>query len=714
MSSHRTPVGKPVARVDGALKVAGRAEYAADGILNDVAYGVIVPSSVARGTIERIDVDEAAEQSGVLAVLTHLNAPRLAYHEHRGSPDPDCGERLHVLQSPAIHFFGQPVAVVVAETREEAEYAATLLRVQYVQLPVDLELSFERSVTPGSCRGACADFESDTSRGDADAALGSAAVRLDRLYGIARQNHHPIEPHAAIAAWDGGQLTLRTKSQFVVNERDEIAAVFGIPADNVRVMSPFVGGAFGSALRTWPHVVIAALCARELHRTVSVQLDRRQMATLTGSRPESRQRVALGAARDGRLAAIVHEVVHETSRYEEYVEDVLDVSTYLYSCPNVRTRYRIAPRDVSTPTWMRGPGEASGIFALECAMDELAAQLGMDPVELRVRNEPERDEREGLPFSSRNIKECYRAAAEHFGWARRTAEPRSMRDGDTLIGWGMAASTYPAYFSDGAEASIRLHRDGTVEVAAASSDMGPGTYTSLTQVAADAMGVDMERVRVRLGDSTLPRAPSHGGSQTLASVGAAVRAACEAAHQEVRRLGAEDSGFVAALESSDRESIEVCGRSAASRGSDRFSKHAFGAVFAEVTVDAVSCELRVRRLVGAYAAGRIVNARLARSQCIGGMVGGIGMALMEETVLDERDGRIVTGTLAEYLVPVNLDVRGLEVLFIDEQDPHVNTLGVKGIAEIALVGVAPAIANAVYHATGRRIRSLPITLDRLL
>jgi xanthine dehydrogenase YagR molybdenum-binding subunit len=672
MSSRPTSVGKPIARVDGALKVSGQARYAADDVQDDVAYGVIVPSSVARGHIEEIHTDEAAGQPGVLAVLTHLNAPRLPYHEHRGSPDPDCGERLHVLKSAAVHFFGQPVAVVVAVTREQAEYAATLLRVQYVQLPVDLELSFERSVTPGSCRGACADFESDTSRGDADAALGSAAARLDRLYGIARQNHHPIEPHGAIAAWDGGQLILRTKSQFVMNERDEIAAIFGIPVEDIRVISPFVGGAFGSALRTWPHVVIAAMCARELRRPVAVQLDRRQMATLTGSRPESRQRVALGAARDGRLAAIVHEVVHETSRYEEYVEDVLDVSTYLYSCPNVRTRYRIAPRDVSTPTWMRAPGEASGIFALECAMDELAAQLGVDPIELRLRNEPERDEREGLPFSSRSIRECYQAAAEHFGWARRTPEPRSMRDGDMLIGWGMAASTYPAYFSDRAQASIRLHLDGTMEVAAASSDMGPGTYTSLTQVAADAMGVGVERVRVRLGDSTLPHAPSHGGSQTMASVGAAVRAACEAAHQEVRRLCAGESDFVAALKSSNLESIEVRGRAAASQGSERFSKHAFGAVFAEVAVDAVSCELRVRRLVGAYAAGRIVNPRLARSQCIGGMVGGI------------------------------------------EQDPHVNTLGVKGIAEIALVGVAPAIANAVYHATGRRIRSLPITLDRLL
>lgn len=714
MSSQPKSVGKPVGRLDGPLKVTGQAEYAADKDPHDVAYGVIVPSSVARGTIERIDAHEAAEQPGVVAVLTHLNAPHLAYREHRGSPDPDCGERLHVLQSAAIHFFGQPVAVVVAETREEAEYAATGVYVQYARLPLDLELSFEHSVTPGSCRGACSDFASDTSRGDADAALGSAAARLDRLYGIARQNHHPIEPHAAIAAWDGGQLILRTKSQFVMNERDEIAAVFGIPVEDVRVISPFVGGAFGSALRTWPHVVIAALCAQELRRPVSVQLDRRQMATLTGSRPESRQRVALGAAHDGRLAAIVHEVVHETSRYEEYVEDVLDASTYLYSCPNVRTRYRIAPRDVSTPTWMRAPGEASGIFALECAMDELAAQLGIDPVELRLRNEPERDESEDLPFSSRATRECYRAAAEHFGWARRTPEPRSMRDGDMLIGWGMAASTYPAYFSDEAQASIRLHLDGTLEVAAASSDMGPGTYTSLAQIAADAMGVSVEHVRVQLGDSTLPHAPSHGGSQTMASVGAAVSAACEAAHREVRKLGAGEPGFVAALKSSNRESIEVCGRAAPSPGSEQFSKHAFGAVFAEVTVDAVSCELRLRRLVGAYAAGRIVNPRLARSQCIGGMVGGIGMALMEETVLDDRDGRIVTGTLAEYLVPVNLDVRALEVLFIDEHDPHVNTLGVKGIAEIALVGVAPAIANAVYHATGRRIRSLPITLDRLL
>jgi len=706
-------IGKPVPRVDAEAKVTGQARYASECAPRDVAHAVIVQSCVARGSILHIDTSEV-EQPGVLGVITHETSPALAYRPHRGSSDPDCGERLHVFQDAVIHFFGQPVAVVIAETREQAEHAAACMKIEYAALPIDLAVEFDRGVTPGSCRGACATFESDTHRGDADIALAASRARIDRLYTIARQNHHPIEPHAAIASWHGDRLTVWTKSQHVSDVRDEIAAVFGIPPEHVRVMSAYVGGAFGSALRTWPHVTIAALASMLVRRPVSVMLGRREMSTLTGFRPESRQHVALGATPEGRLTAIVHEAVHETSRYEEYVEDVIDVSTYLYSCPDVRTRYRIAPRDVSTPTHMRAPGEATGVFALECAMDELAAEIGIDPIELRLRNEPTRDERNGRPFSSRSLKECYRAGTERFGWARRNPTPRSMRDREWLLGWGMAACTYPAYYSADVRARVCLRADGHVEVAVASSDMGPGTYTSMTQIAADILGVRMDRVHVRLGDSTLPCASSHGGSQTLASVGAAVAAACEAAQAQVRKLGGDASAFTEVLRNSNRGVIEATASAPELEDSEQYSKHAFGAVFAEVAVDSESCEIRVRRMVGAYAAGRIVNPRLARSQCIGGIVGGIGMALLEETRLDERDGRIVTGTLAEYLVPVNLDVPDIEILLLDEEDRHVNPLGVKGIGEIGLIGVAAALANAVFHATGRRVRTLPITLEQLL
>ena len=706
-------IGRPVPRVDAEAKVTGQARYAAEARPHDAAHAVIVQSSVARGSITHIDTSEVVHP-GVLGVITHETSPRLAYRPHRGSPDPDCGERLHVLQDAAIHFFGQPVAVVIAETREQAEHAASCMKIEYTPLSVDLAVGFDRGVTPGRCRGACASFESDTHRGDADTALAASPARVDRLYAIARQNHHPIEPHAVIASWQGDRLTVWTKSQHVNNERDEIAAVFGLPREHVRVISPFVGGAFGSALRTWSHVTVAALAAMVLHRPVSVVLGRREMSALTGSRPESQQRVALGATRDGRLTAIVHEAVHETSRYEEYVEDVVDVSTYLYSCPAVRTRYRIAPRDVSTPTHMRAPGDATGVFALECAMDELAVEIGIDPVELRLRNETASDESSGRPFSSRSLKECYRAGADRFGWARRNPKPRSMRDGEWLLGWGMAACTYPAYYSADARARVRMHVDGKVEVAVASSDMGPGTYTSMTQIAADSLGVGIDRVHVRLGDSALPVAPSHGGSKTLASVGAAVAAACEAAKAQLRALDGDTPTFTEVLRTSSRSSIEATASAAELQDSEQYSRHAFGAVFAEVAIDSESCEIRVRRVVGAYAAGRIVNPRLARSQCIGGIVGGIGMALLEETRLDERDGRIVTSTLAEYLVPVNLDVPDIEILLVDEEDRHVNPLGVKGVGEIGLVGVAPALANAIFHATGRRVRTLPITLDQLL
>jgi xanthine dehydrogenase YagR molybdenum-binding subunit len=707
-------MGRPVARIDAEAKVTGQARYAAESGPREAAHAVIVQSRVARGSITHIDTSEVADQPGVLGVITHETSPKLAYRPHRGSPDPECGERLHVLQDAAIHFFGQPVAVVIAATREQAEHAAECMKIEYTALPVDLAVGFDRAVTPGRCRGACASFESDTHRGAADTALAVSAARIDRLYATARQNHHPIEPHAVTASWQGDRLTLWTKSQYVSNERDEIAAVFGLPPAHVRIISPFVGGAFGSALRTWPHVTVAALAAMLLHRPVSILLGRRQMSTLTGSRPESRQRVALGATLEGRLTAIVHEAVHETSRYEEYVEDVVDISTYLYSCPAVRTRYRIVPRDVSTPTNMRAPGDATGAFALECAMDELAVEIGIDPIELRLRNEAARDESSGRPFSSRSLKECYRAGADRFGWARRNPQPCSMRDREWLLGWGMAACTYPAYYSGDARARVRLHVDGSVEVAAASSDMGPGTYTSMAQIAADTLGVRMDRVHVRLGDSALPTAPSHGGSKTLASMGAAVAAACETAQAEVRKLGGDSSTFSEVLGNSNRSAIEVTSSAAELENSEQYSRHAFGAVFAEVAIDSESCEIRVRRVVGAYAAGRIVNPRLARSQCIGGIVGGIGMALLEETRLDERDGRIVTSTLAEYLVPVNLDVPDIEILLIDEEDRQVNPLGVKGVGEIGLVGVAPALANAVFHATGRRIRTLPITLDQLL
>jgi xanthine dehydrogenase YagR molybdenum-binding subunit len=706
-------IGQPVSRVDGRQKVTGGATYAAEFDVPGLAHGAVVRSTVANGRIASIDSASAERAPGVVAVLTHRNAPRLAYREHKALVDAVIGERLHVLQDDRVSHQGQPIALVIAETLEHANHAATLVRISYASEPEIADVTRVEPVLPTQQKTDQGETQPpETRRGDPEGALASAEVKVDQIYVIPRENHNPIEMHATIAAWDGDRLTLWDKTQWVHNVADEIAAVFGIPADNIRVVSPFVGGAFGSGLRTWPHVTLAALGARMAGRPVKVMLSRREMYYGVGYRPHTVQRVALGASRDGRLAAIVHDGHQETSSYEEFSEALLNASRFLHSCPNVYTRHRIAPMNVHTPTYMRAPGEASGVFALESAMDELAVALNIDPVELRLRNEPERDEFENLPFSSRSTRECYRAAAERFGWSRRNPEPRSMRDGRWLIGWGMATATYPMNYAP-ASARARLLPDGTAEVTSAASDMGPGTWTSMTQVAAETLGLPIERVRFILGDTRLPRAPVHGGSMTMASVGSAVQAACRRVLEDaLARGGAND------LTDAMRrlgQPVEASADVQPGDASQRFSMHAFGTVFVEVAVDPDLGETRVRRIVGAYGAGRIVNPKTTRSQCIGGMIGGIGMALMEHSVVDARNGRVPNANFAEYAVPVHADTPPvMDVIFVKEHDPYVNPLGVKGVGEIAMVGVAPAITNAVFHATGKRIRKLPVTPDKLL
>jgi xanthine dehydrogenase YagR molybdenum-binding subunit len=702
-------IGQPISRVDGRLKVSGGATYAAEFDVPRLAHGAIVRSTVAKGRIASIDTAAAERAPGVVAVLTHRNAPRLAYRPHKGAPDPAIGERLHVLQDDRVSHQGQPIALVIAATFEQANHAATLVRVTYVAEAATTDITSVEAVLPTDQSER---RPSETRRGDAEGALAAAEVKLEQTYVIPRENHNPIEMHATIAAWDGDRLTLWDKTQWVHNTADEIAAVFGIPAQNIRVVSPFVGGAFGSGLRCWPHVTLAALGARVAKRPVKVMLSRREMYYGVGYRPHTVQRVALGASRDGRLAAIVHDGYQETSTYEEFSEALLNASRFFYSCANVYTRYRIAPMNAHTPTYMRAPGEASGNFALESAMDELAEALNIDPVELRLRSEPQQDEFRKLPFSSRSTRECYRVAADRFGWSRRNPKPRSMRDGRWLIGWGMATATYPMNYAP-ASATARLLPDGTAEVTSAASDMGPGTWTSMTQVAAETLGLPIERVKFILGDTRLPRAPVHGGSMTMASVGSAVEAACRRARQDaLARAGVND--LADAMRRLGKP-VEATADVKPGDESKRFSMHAFGAVFVEVAVDPDLGETRVRRIVGAYGAGRIVNPKTTRSQCIGGMIGGIGMALMEHSVVDARNGRVPNANFAEYAVPVHADApQVMDVIFVEEHDPHVNPLGVKGVGEIAMVGVAPAITNAIFHATGKRIRTLPVTPDKLL
>jgi xanthine dehydrogenase YagR molybdenum-binding subunit len=592
----------------------------------------MVTSTVAKGRVKRLDVTAAEGAAGVLAVLTCLNAPKLPYREQKSALDP-VGERLHVLHYDRVRFNGQPLAVVVADTLDQAEYAASLVRIEYaVETPrLDLIAGLAHAVVPEVSLLPNSPLPADTRRGDPERAFAEAAVTVEADYVIPRQQHNPMEPHATVARWDGDRLTLWDKTQWVVHVRDELAAVFGLDPEQVHVISPFVGGAFGTTLRAWPHVTLAAVAARSVGRPVKLVLTRRQTYTGTGYRPETWQRVALGASRDGRLTAITHHGTAETSTYEQYVERLLETTGFLHSCPNVATRYRLVPLDVHTPVYMRAPGVASGIFALECAMDELAYALRMDQVALRLRNEPERDEHANVPFSSRSTRECYRAAAERFGWAARQPEPRSMRDGHWLIGWGMATAVYHTLRGP-AGVRVRLLADGRAAVESAASDMGPGTYTSMTQVASDALGIPPDRVRFALGDSAFPYASPHGGSQTMASVGSAVHTACLAARAKALELAAADTRSPLRGARPDqidaaegrlylrddpsrgeryqeilaRHGLEVLEWTAMTRPGDerhRYSMQAFGAVFTEVAVDRDFGLIRVRRLVGAYGVG---------------------------------------------------------------------------------------------------------------
>ncbi|MFE2836809.1 xanthine dehydrogenase family protein molybdopterin-binding subunit [Streptomyces mirabilis] len=729
----KAAVGAPLSRVDGRLKVTGGADYAADHDIEGVVHAVIVDASIGRGRITGIDTGAAEAQPGVLKVVSHRNAPTLAYRDNPGSNNPPGGRRLRVFQDDQVLFRGQPVAVAVATTLEVAQHAASLVEVTYDAQTPSTDLSDDSAPTNTPVTYA---------RGDAQAALADADVRMEMTYRLARNHHNPMEPHATIARWDGDRLTVWDKTQWVIGgTQTELAAVFGIPLASVRVISPFVGGAFGSGLRTWPHVTVAALAARETGRPVKVVLSRRQQYFGTGFRPAYEYQVRLGSARNGRVSAMIHAIRSETSTYEPYGEGgILPVGQHLYSTPNVSQTYRTVRLDVNTPVPMRGPGFATASYAVESAMDELSYELGIDPIELRLRNEPETDPANGNSFSTRRLRECYTTGAREFGWDRRNPKPRSTRDGDWLIGTGMATGVYHTLRAP-AQARIRLDADGTALVESATSDMGPGTYTSMSQVAADALGLPMRRVTFRLGDSLMPNAPLHGGSLTMASVGSAVlgggnqvrRQAIELAvgdeqsplygvpadtvvvrngRLHVRDDPARGETYQQLLTRSNRDRLEVVGSFTPAQS--RFTTEAYAAVFAEVAVDARLGLVRVRRMLGVYDAGRIISPKLADSQALGGLVGGIGQALLEHTVTDHRDGRIVNANLADYLVPVNADIPVLKAIYLESEDMEADPLGVKGIGEVVLVGVAPAIANAVHHATGRRVRDLPITADALL
>jgi xanthine dehydrogenase YagR molybdenum-binding subunit len=711
-------VGKPISRVDGRVKVTGAARYAADNQFPDLVHAALVCSTIAHGAVTGIDGGRALEHPGVLRVLADFSGVKLAFDPRQ------------------VSFFGQPVAVVVAATLEAAVHGATLVSVRYSAEPSLTDIDAPAAVQQAG------DETPDYSRGDADAALRTAAVVADLKYTVARNYHNPMELPSTIASWDGDQLTVWDKVQGITQAQDALGAAHGIPADNVRIIAPFIGGAFGSAGRTWPHQMLAGFAARQMKRPVKLVVSRKQMYAGIGYRPTSRQRLAIGADRSGRITSIIHEGHTETARYLVYEEGLMALPQYLYRSPNVLSTYRVVPIDVNVPTFMRGPGESSGAFALECSMDHLAHQLGLDPIELRQRNEPENDQRTGKPFSSRRLTECLREGATAFGWSQRSAIPRATRDGDQLIGMGMAAATYGTGRAE-SQAVSRVNADGTADVASGTIDMGPGTYTSMTQVAADALGMPMSKVRFALGDSRLPKAPMHSGSKTMASVGSAVYTSSNMLRDKFIRTAVVDPG--SPLHGTAPQQVAVAdGRmfntTDPARGetykdllrrrgwpsldsqqtwspgdvNSRYSLSAYGAVFAEVAVDELLGQLRIRRIFACYDGGKVINPKLAHSQAIGGMVAGIGMALLEGSQTDHRDGRIVNANMSDYLVPVNADVPALDAMFLAGEDTIADPIGVKGLGEIVIVGVPAAIANAVFNATGRRITDLPITLDTML
>ena len=694
-------VTQPIDRTDGPLKVKGEARYAAEFQLPRLAHAAMVQSTVAKGTITALDASAAQKVPGVLLVLSHLNAPKLP-QGGRAAVKPPAGRVLSLLQDNVVHYNGQPIAMVVADTFEHAVAAAELIKVRYREERP--ELDFERAKGSAYAPKQMPQGEAAVAWGDADKALAASPVRVEQTYATPMETHNPMEPHATIAAWDGDRLTLYDSTQFISGVRDTVAKTLGISPERVRVVSPFVGGGFGCKGSTWSHVVLAAIAAQRAGRPVKLALARPQMFGPVGGRPCTEQRVALGAGRDGRLLAMKHDVISHTSVMEDFTEPSAMPTRQLYACANVATSHKLAQLNVGVPTFQRAPGEASGTFALESAMDELAYALGIDPLELRLRNYAEADPRTGKPWSSKMLLECYKQAAQRFGWAKRAMAPRSMREGRELIGWGMATATYPAHRRP-ASAMARILPDGTAVVRSGTHDLGTGTYTVMTQVAADALGMPPERIDFELGDTLMPPAGVSGGSTTVASVAPAVKAACEAAR-------AKKQAAIAA--GRPNEVIEAQAHAEEGEEKDKFATRSFGAVFCEVRVDEDLGRISVPRIVAGYSVGRLMNTKLARSQLIGGLVWGVSMALMEETQLDPRYGRIVNANLAEYHVPVNADIGTIDVSFCNENDTNFNPVGARGIGEIGITGIPGAIANGVFHATGKRVRSLPIQLDEFI
>ncbi|AMM17984.1 acylaldehyde oxidase [Burkholderia sp. PAMC 28687] len=734
-------IGQPLDRTDGLLKVTGQARYSADNPEAKLAHAVLVTSTIARGRVLSMDTARVQSMPGVLLVMTHETAMRLP---NGGKPDasPPAVRRLTLLQTDEVRYSNEPVAVVVADTLERATDGARKLQASIKYEAATPNADYRRAKGSAYRPEKMMGRPIDTQRGDVAAGLRQGPTRLDVVYTTPNEHHNPMEPHATLARWDGPKLTLYDATQGVSGARSAVAKTLGISEDDVRVICPFVGGGFGCKGSAWSHVVLAAMAAKQTGRPVRLVLERPQMFGMVGNRPFTEQHFQVAARDDGTLTGMRHDVISTTSTFEDWNESSAILTRMLYATPNQATTHKLVKLDIGTPTFMRAPGETSGSFALESAMDEMAYQLNMDPLALRLKNYADMEPQEKKPWSEKSLRECYEKGAAKFGWSRRNPKPRSMQQGNTLIGWGMATATYPANRSE-ASAVVRILPDGTAMAASGTQDLGTGTFTVMTQVAADALGFPMEMVTFALGDSSLPKAPVSGGSQSAASVSPAVREAASQARGKLIAMAIADSGSPLAGASADDVTVNngwVISRADPAKrdpaaaiiarnggkpieatatvkpGDEKkeYAFHSFGAVFAEVHVDADLGTIRVARVVSVYDVGSLLNEKTAHSQLMGGVVWGIGSALTEKSELDPRYGRYTNANLAEYHVPVNADINTIDITVLGQTDPHINSLGVRGIGEIGITGVAGAIANAVYHATGVRVRDLPITLDKVM
>ncbi len=712
-------------RYDAFAKVTGRAKYAAEFPVKNVAYGYIVQADIPAGTVVSIDDAAAGRASGVHSIVTPFNAPKLA----------ELGN-VNVLQNATVLYSGQPIAVVVARSLPEAQAAAALLRITYKEEAAKLDFKGLLNEARPPKRGGA------SRRGDPAASAAKAAVTIDETYTTPIQNHNPMEPHATIAWWEGDKLSVYDATQGISGVQQALARAFSIPQANVHVECPYTGGGFGCKGYVWSHTILAAMAAKAAERPVKVVLERPQMFGPVGSRPNTRQHIKLAAAADGKLLLQQHDSVCYTSLISDWVESAANQTTLLYDSESLSTSHLVVQLNLGMGTWMRAPGEATGSVGLEIALDELAEKLNMDPVELRLVNYAEKDPRQGKPWSSKHLRECYAQAAERFGWSKRVARTGQHREGNSFVGYGMATANYGAGRSP-SSAVVRILPNGRIFAGIGTQDLGTGTYTILAQAAALAFSIDPAMVDVKLGDTSLPHSGGSGGSTTAASVGPAVFDAAVQAKMKLVQLAIADAqsplhgaaaeeietkdGRIFLKSASDKSEaitallarnggtpVEATATSELAKDRDSFTSHSWGAVFAEVAVDADTHMVRVRRLVATYDIGTLLNDKTGTNQLVGGLVWSIGMALQEATLIDPKYGRTVNENFAEYHVPVNADVGEIDVTCLNIPDFRFNPLGARGIGEIGITGGAAAIANAIYNATGKRVRDFPITPDKLM